>query len=83
MISAESHRAISENCDFNTIGPLLRGAEALTMPGTHTDADSSSGSSSSSSYSALFDALRAKVVAQLSLGSSTRQRDRDMVCARW
>lgn len=36
MISAESQKAISENCDFNNIGPLLRGAEALTLPGTHS-----------------------------------------------
>jgi len=36
MISAESHAAISQNCDFSNIGPLLRGAEALSLPGTHS-----------------------------------------------
>eukprot|EP00878_Enallax_costatus_P003081 GHUV01003280.1.p1 GENE.GHUV01003280.1~~GHUV01003280.1.p1 ORF type:complete len:548 (+),score=72.75 GHUV01003280.1:218-1861(+) len=35
MIGDESYAAIRDNCDFNTIGPLMRGSEALTLPGTY------------------------------------------------
>jgi hypothetical protein len=32
MVSAEATRGIKATCDFRTIGPLLRGREALTLP---------------------------------------------------
>ncbi|WIA18548.1 hypothetical protein OEZ85_009991 [Tetradesmus obliquus] len=36
MIGEESYAALKANCDFSSIGPLMRGSQALTLPGTHT-----------------------------------------------
>ena len=42
MISDESYRGIKSLCDFAVIGPLFRGREAVTLPGTYSSSNSSS-----------------------------------------
>jgi uncharacterized membrane protein YgcG len=49
MVGEESYQAIKNNCDFNVIGPLMRGSQAVTMPGTHSPGSSDSPSSRTSS----------------------------------
>jgi hypothetical protein len=38
MVGPESYAGITQHCDFHTIGPLMRGAQALALPHTHTAA---------------------------------------------
>jgi hypothetical protein len=79
MISAEAHTAISENCDFSNIGPLLRGAQALTLPGTHSSSSSSKAATGArgsrvaaavGSYASWVSSLWQGVTAKMSLSAA-------------
>ncbi|KAF6252042.1 peptidase S10, serine carboxypeptidase [Scenedesmus sp. NREL 46B-D3] len=69
MIGEESYRALKQNCDFSVIGPLMRGSQALTMPGTHTKHDQPQ--------------QQQPPLAGKGMDELSRKDDKDATCAKW